>query len=244
MSVSVDRRRWIISGTLALALHAAVLGVAIHAPSRSPRLDAAPMQAVMLQLAPVPTAPPQPAVAAAPGPRQREQAPSMAKPKPRAIPPAPIVPPKGDAPVQKQVAAEAATDVPDAAQASATATAPPGSEASMSGPVAAPARSEGQGSAARLTWESVLLGHLARYRHYPPRAERSRQQGTAWVRFTVDHAGQVSAVHIERATGYSALDDETLSTVQRASPVPPPPDALGTAPVDVVVPVVFSLRDR
>ncbi|UPG90854.1 TonB family protein [Luteibacter aegosomaticola] len=244
MSASVDRRRWIVSGTLALALHAAVLCVAIHAPSRSPRPDAAPMQAVMLQLAPVPTAPPQPAVAAAPGPRQREQAPSMAKPKPRTIPPAPVVPPKGDAPVQEKVVAEAATDVADMAHASGVATAPPGSEANVAGAVAAPARSEGQGSAVRLTWESVLLGHLASYRHYPPRAERSRQQGTAWVRFTVDHTGRVSAVRIERTTGYAVLDDETLVTVQRASPVPPPPEALGTAPVDVVVPVVFSLRER
>lgn len=126
--------------------------------------------------------------------------------------------------------------------ATAQATAPPGSESALSDTAAAPANSEGQRHGVRLTWESVLLGHLARYRQYPSRAERLRQQGTAWVRFTVDHAGNVSGVHLERGTGHPVLDDETLATVQRANPVPPPPAALGAGPIDVVVPVAFSLH--
>ncbi|PFH79755.1 energy transducer TonB [Bacillus sp. AFS076308] len=64
----------------------------------------------------------------------------------------------------------------------------------------------------------------------------------AYVRFTVDRQGNVLSSQVDRSSGYPGLDQETLATVRRASPVPPPPSAIQGDPIDVVVPVVFSLR--
>ncbi|WP_142950604.1 energy transducer TonB, partial [Bacillus sp. AFS076308] len=80
------------------------------------------------------------------------------------------------------------------------------------------------------------------YRRYPRSAERSHQEGIAYVRFTVDRQGNVLSSQVDRSSGYPGLDQETLATVRRASPVPPPPSAIQGDPIDVVVPVVFSLR--
>lgn len=92
------------------------------------------------------------------------------------------------------------------------------------------------------TWQSALLGHLAQYRRYPRQAERNHQQGIAYVRFAVDREGHVLGSRVERSSGHPLLDQETLATLHRASPVPPPPKAIQGDPVEVVVPVMFFLR--
>jgi protein TonB len=89
----------------------------------------------------------------------------------------------------------------------------------------------------------VLLGHLERHRRYPRQAERLRHQGIAHVRLTVDHTGDVSNPRIVRSSGHAALDLETLATVRRANPVPPPPTELAPFPLEVVVPVEFFIRE-
>ncbi|WP_394002584.1 TonB family protein [Luteimonas sp. WGS1318] len=45
-----------------------------------------------------------------------------------------------------------------------------------------------------------------------------------------------------RRSGYDLLDAEALDTVHRASPVPPPPDALPGRAETVVVPVEFFIH--
>lgn len=120
--------------------------------------------------------------------------------------------------------------------------APAGSNAPVASQLAARRAMEGEGHDARMTWESILLGHLAKYRHFPSRAERSRQEGTAYVRFTVDRQGNVLAAELDRSSGHALLDEETMQTVRRASPVPPPPASIPGNPVSVEVPVVFSLK--
>jgi len=94
------------------------------------------------------------------------------------------------------------------------------------------------------SWQQQLLAHLQHYRRYPGQARRLRQQGVAHVRFSVDRQGRVSQPRIEHPSGYPLLDEETLATVHRASPVPPPPVDMPGNPVDVVMPVSFHLRRR
>jgi protein TonB len=93
-----------------------------------------------------------------------------------------------------------------------------------------------------VTWQGLLLGRLKQYRRYPRRAESAGQEGVVHVRFTVDRRGVVLTSRIDRSSGYPLLDDEILATVQRANPMPPPPPEIGGDPVEVVVPVDFSLR--
>jgi len=94
------------------------------------------------------------------------------------------------------------------------------------------------------SWQQQLLAHLQHYRRYPAQARRLRQQGIAHVRFSVDRLGQISHPRIEHPSGHRLLDEETLATVHRANPVPPPPADITGNPVDVVVPVSFHLRRR
>ena len=102
----------------------------------------------------------------------------------------------------------------------------------------------GVSSSASTTWQGLLLGHLQQHRRYPRQSERLRQQGVAYVRFAVARDGRVSAPRIERSSGFALLDQETLDTVQRASPVPVPPADVAGDTVDVMVPVAFFLRGR
>ena len=85
------------------------------------------------------------------------------------------------------------------------------------------------------------MAHLEHHRRYPARARARHQEGTATVRFTIDRDGKVSGAALVTSSGYAALDEETLALLERASPVPPPPDA-GAGQMDLVVPVQYRLR--
>lgn len=105
--------------------------------------------------------------------------------------------------------------------------------------VAAPQSSRGAASATPARWHSRVLAHLERRKRYPANARRQRLQGIAQVRFTVDANGNVQSVSLASSSGVAEFDQEVISLVRRASPVPaPPPDANRT----VVVPVNFNLR--
>ncbi|MBP1852024.1 energy transducer TonB [Rhizobium halophytocola] len=88
-------------------------------------------------------------------------------------------------------------------------------------------------------WQSRLMSHLQRRKRYPSAARRNREEGTAYVRFSIDASGNVRTVSVSRSSGSSALDQAVIDMVNRASPVPaPPPGANRT----IVAPVRFNLR--
>lgn len=88
-------------------------------------------------------------------------------------------------------------------------------------------------------WQSRLMSHLERRKRYPSSAKRARKQGVVQVRFTIDGSGNVGSVALTRSSGVSELDNEVLSLVRRASPVPAPPPGVSRT---IVVPIKFSLR--
>lgn len=88
-------------------------------------------------------------------------------------------------------------------------------------------------------WQSRLMAHLERRKRYPADARSRKEQGTAYVRFQIDDSGNVLSVSLSRSSGFSALDEEVVAMVRRASPVPaPPPGANKT----IVAPVLFTIR--
>ncbi len=88
-------------------------------------------------------------------------------------------------------------------------------------------------------WQSRLMAHLERRKRYPAGARARREEGTVHVRFSIDAAGNVQSVSLARSSGHPELDEEVLSLVRRASPVPaPPPGADRT----IAAPVRFSVR--
>lgn len=104
---------------------------------------------------------------------------------------------------------------------------------------AAPQASSGASSVSPARWQSRLMAHLERRKRYPAAARRQRQEGTAQVRFTIDQGGNVRSVSLVASSGFAALDDEVVSMVRRASPVPAPPPGVSHT---IVAPVRFSLR--
>lgn len=90
-------------------------------------------------------------------------------------------------------------------------------------------------------WQGLLLARLAKFKQYPAGARARNQQGVAYVHFSVDRRGHVLSATLDTSSGYDLLDAEALALMHRADPLPPPPAEM-PAPVDLVVPIVFSLK--
>lgn len=88
----------------------------------------------------------------------------------------------------------------------------------------------------------ALLAALDRHKEYPAQARWRRAEGIAVLRFAMRRDGTVVAWRIVQTTGHDDLDAAVVRMIQRASPLPPPPPELAGDPVDLVVPVRFSLR--
>jgi protein TonB len=97
-------------------------------------------------------------------------------------------------------------------------------------------------SAALPTWKGLLLRHLERHKRYPAEARHQRQEGVVYVRFTLSRDGRVLASRIERTSDIASLDQEGLDLLRRAQPMPPFPSDQPGESMELVVPIVFSIR--
>ncbi|HEX2891845.1 energy transducer TonB, partial [Vineibacter terrae] len=161
-------------------------------------------------------------------------------PKPPPPKPKPEVKPKpAEKPVRK-LEPKPPEPKPKVAQttAPATAAAPPAPVAAAPPPGTA---SQPSPDAIR-RWHAALAAHLQRHKRYPVAARRDGEEGTAYLRITLDRNGMVLAKRLERASGYTALDQETLALADRAQPLPPPPPEMQGDRFEFVVPLQFVLR--
>jgi protein TonB len=263
----MDRReltRWGVCLLVVLLLHGVLaLFFLWH---RVPLEPAAPPPAVvMLDLAPLPAAPPMepqprveappevpppppplPQVESEPIPEPQVKLPLEPTPAPHPEvklppPPPPVVhkPKPKPKPVERQPPVQTPAPTPQPT------VAPPQTAAVPAPPAAAPAApaaSAASAASARNSWQSQVVAWLARYKRYPRLAQEQRQTGTVQLRFTIDRNGQVLSHRIERGSGYQLLDDEVRELIQRAQPLPAPPAEVPGARIELVVPVDFSLR--
>jgi len=246
-----DSPRWGSSFVLVALVHAAILSAPWWWPStqRSPD-EQSNINAVMVELAPLPTAPPALPSELPPGPPQQAQhaqpkpAPKLpeAKPEPK---PMPEVMPDVEDPYQQieeeEVAAESIQEQAAIAQTTVppSVDAPPGEHYAGKQTVSGQARQQ-----AIARWQGMLLGHLEKHRRYPRQAQRSRLQGVSRMRFSVDRQGHISNPRVAESSGHQILDEEALATLLRASPVPAPPPDIPGDPVEVMIPVSFFMRGR
>ncbi|AFC87449.1 energy transducer TonB [Frateuria aurantia] len=243
--MNTDLRPWTVSAGIVLAGFA-LIGEWLLWPVRNTVLPppAQPMEAIAVEAALRPTAPPAPPSQRAIGPRQQASAASQSQPRPRTPPPRPRSP-RADAVAAPPRPARTRVMDPVASTHSrptAQATAPAAVAAAASDRYAAAANQAGATARQRADWQSLLLGRLKQYRRYPRQAERSHQQGVVWLRFAVDRQGRVADSQIQQVSGHRLLDQEALATLRRASPLPPPPPELPGDPVMVQLPVRFFLR--
>ncbi|WP_175687479.1 energy transducer TonB family protein [Burkholderia multivorans] len=233
------RRHWAVSFVIVLLLH--VVPVVVAAWWLRPVLipPAPPPSTVMIELAPLPATPPTLPTETPPRPKQERAKPAKparpveTPPLPRAAKAAVALP--EHPPLQPRQPDEDHTPVPQT-------TAPPTAAAPPAAAAAPAINSEASMSAP--SWQALLLGRLQQFKRYPADSQARNQQGVAYLRFTMDRKGRVLTFRLEKSSGYTLLDDEALALVQRAQPLPEPPPSVVGNPLELVVPIEFSLKNR
>jgi protein TonB len=237
--------RWSVCLLVVLLVHG---GAGVVLLSRiTPPPHEVEMPALMLKLAPVATPPPAPVAEPEPALPQPAAEPEPPPPLPVEIPP-PEPPPElvlqpPQAPATPEVAVppkpppkpprpRQITARPVPAEPPPPVSAPPAAAPSPSPPSPAVAAS----------WQSRLLAHLTRFKRYPPAAQMRREQGVAMLRFSMTPGGEVLSFRLERSSGHSLLDQETLELIRRAQPLPALPPEMGRQPIELVVPLRYELR--
>lgn len=107
---------------------------------------------------------------------------------------------------------------------------------------ASPAPSAAKVSNAPANWEGLLMAALHRAKRYPREARRRVQEGTAWIRLTIDRRGRVRSVRLDRSSGINALDREAIALPGRAQPLPRPPVEVRGERIELMVPIEFLIR--
>ena len=238
-----DLPRWLASAAVVLGLHAA--GVTFVALWRAPISAGDAGAPIVVEFAPIAAAPDETVDNLAPGPVQEKYEPppelSVETPQEKiekiepppdvrpevALPPEPVkpAPPK---PIEKPRA---------------PATTAPQRQPRVAALPAAPAvGATSENRAAAASWHGLILAQIERHKGYPEEARAHGDKGTAQVAFTLDRQGRVLASRIVRSSGFPALDQETMATVRRAQPFPPPPADVPGATFNFSVPIRFNLR--
>jgi protein TonB len=250
-----DRLRWPVCCALAFAVHgAAVAAVLGYWHADAEQVAGAPL--ILIELAAVPVAPDISPSGLPSGPLQTEATPAAPSPEvaKRDGEPAPErsetaeTPPLPPAPQAEQPAAAAAPPKPLDTQPqpkrsrAQTASAPSTAEHRAARAAAAAASTSARNSDALPNWKSALLNRLERYKRYPPEAQARGEHGVAQLAFSVDRGGGVHNARIARSSGSSTLDRATLSLIERAQPLPPPPADMRGGRIAIVVPIRYNIR--
>jgi periplasmic protein TonB len=100
----------------------------------------------------------------------------------------------------------------------------------------APGAVEGPTTAVVAKWERSVVAHLKHFEHPP---DAGGPQGVAGVIFEIDRRGHVLNSRIVQSSGSSALDREALAMIKRADPVPAPPNNIPDTRLSITAPINF-----
>jgi protein TonB len=234
MMAALDKaelRRWAVSIVVVVGLHAAAAGMLMT--WQDPLAADEATDAIVVDLAPLANAAIDAPENVAPGPKQQE----MDEPPPEPekteqkleekieLPPSPG-PVIAALPPPQQVKPE-----------------PPKPKPQPPVPMTtAPQRQRTVSLAVVNSWHNKIVGLIERNKAYPPAAQGRGETGVVQLAFSIDRQGRVLASRVVRSSGHASLDQETLATVHRAQPFPPPPADLPGGKFDFTVPVKFNIR--
>lgn len=246
IAIPRENRRLAIGAAASLAAHAGV-GAAIFLGFATAEPASPPPAAMVVELAPLPSAPPVPPSLAPPTPEQKEATPKPAPPQLK-IPPLPKlvadVKPEVAVPAKEEERPDKTREQDDKpAEVTTHQAAPeaPRKDASKAPAIGAPSDKP---STAEQNWEGRVLAALERRKRYPAEAQRGGQEDLVYVRIMIDRRGRVTRSEIRRSRRYPLLDAEVLALVRRASPLPVPPKEVPGETIDMVVPVEFFIKSR
>lgn len=83
---------------------------------------------------------------------------------------------------------------------------------------------------------------FSRQQQYPRLAAQRGWEGEVRLRLSVARQGGLTAVRLERSSGFDVLDRHALAMIEQLQQLPAPPAELETNEVQVVVPVHYKLR--
>ncbi len=225
-----DLRRWALSAMIVIATHAALAVMVTR--WHEPLAGDDGTEAIVVDLAPFTAPPTESKSDLAPGPEQQQ---SEAAPKPQVSKPEETSqekiehpPPTADADVQLPIEPIK----------------PPDKQLEQPGPPAlATSPPRPRPSAAQVaSWHRKIALQVERHKGYPAAARARHETGVAERGFKSDRPGLVVASRVTRTSGFASLDQETIATVQRAQPFPPPPPNMPGDTFEFTVPIKFNIR--
>ena len=247
MNTLADRRFRHMLG-LSVLLHGALLLALPRLPVTPPALPTivASIRLVMPEASapaqPVPAAQPVPEPAPAPRPPRAERAearPVLAAPQPAK----PLVRPRPAAAAPLESATQPTTPpasppaMPTEIAVAAPRSADPAPPATTPHPPAQRASTEAIDS-----YRRQLTDLFAREHEYPRVAAMRGWEGEVRLRLRVARRGQLLGVRVDRSSGFEVLDQDALALLEGHGKLPPLPEALEVAEIEVVVPITYRLR--
>jgi protein TonB len=233
--------RWGVSLAIVLLAHVAATAGFLRWDSFAAPPEPDLASAIMVDLAPAPVAPESEPVDTPPEPEQaKPEPPPEPEPMPEIAPQpqeALLPPPAPEEPERDMVFDSPPEPAP-------VTTAPPAVAAPPAQALAAPMAgvSSPQDADPVQTWQARLSAQLELHKRYPRQAQLRHQEGVAYLRFVVNREGRVVSYKLERGSGNTSLDQESLALLQRAQPLPPPPPEITQALIELVVPIQFNIR--
>lgn len=259
----VRARRWLVAGVMMVSMHAAAGALAVMNWPEQETTDE-DFGAFMVELAPVPMAPPTEKLNLAIGPRAEEAAAAVAPteeikeksdielPKVEEAPlaPEPEVVVQKQTPIEEIKTEEVKEDprpeqkaIPQQSVASQETSAPPPVDAPHAERPAAPKQGVStKPSEAAMSWQKSLVFHLNKHKKYPHAARSNGHEGVANVSFTIDRSGKVISVHLDKSSGSDLLDQEAIEVLNRASPFPTPPSDVPNLTINLSLPIQFRIK--
>lgn len=107
---------------------------------------------------------------------------------------------------------------------------------------AAPAAGANRDSNALPNWKSRLFAQIERNKRYPAEAQSRGDRGVVKLAFSIDRQGGVHNARVVGSSGSQILDRETLAMIERAAPLPPPPDDIAGSRIAIVIPISYNIR--
>jgi periplasmic protein TonB len=92
------------------------------------------------------------------------------------------------------------------------------------------------------SWQTSLMRQLQRFKQYPTSAQSRKEEGVVLLSFSLDRSGHVLAHSIARSSGHTDLDNEVMTMIMRAQPLPPFPSSMPQTRIELTVPIRFSLH--
>lgn len=89
-----------------------------------------------------------------------------------------------------------------------------------------------------------LSGQVGRQKQYPQIARLRGWEGTAIIAIQLSAAGHIVGTKIAQSTGHDVLDQQALTMIRQAGPLPPLPYAIAGEALTVQLPIVFTLAAK